>query len=248
LSLGEPDERAQIRRLTDQVWQITNPPVKPPPFPVTARDYAELRDAISPARLTTYLRHAHGNHRLALELYAGNVSAGAALFPILHANEVALRNAINRALESQFGAQWPYAEGFLRTLPRPERATFEANRARLEKKRRVAHLATGDVVSGQNFYFWVALLTARYEHRLWKAEFARSFPGAPPYVQRALVHATAEEIRVLRNRIAHHEPLLAYDLTGAHLRAVRMIRWISPGKAAWAAGRWPAPPNLQTRP
>jgi len=219
-------------------------PVKPPPFPVTARDYAELREAISPARLTTYLRHAGGNHRLALELYAGNVNAGAALQPILHANEVALRNTVNRAFESQFGVQWPYAEGFLRTMPRHERSTFEAGLRKLERTRRVARLATSDVVSGQTYYLWVSLLTARYDQRVWQHEFARSFPGAPPSVQRAVAHATAEEIRLLRNRIAHHEPLLAYDLSGAYMRAVRMIRWISPGKAAWAAHRWP-PPKLR---
>lgn len=217
------------------------PPVNPPEYALTAQDIAELREAISPARLRTYLRHAHGNSRLALELYARNMEEAAAMYPILHANEIALRNTVSRALEAQFGPQWPYSEGFLRSLPKHERINFETCRKKLEKTRGVSRLATGDGVAGQTYYFWVSLLTSRYDQRVWQREFARSFPGAPAPVERALVHATAEAIRVLRNRIAHHEPLLAYDLEGAHLRAVRMIRWISPRKAAWATRRWPGP-------
>jgi hypothetical protein len=220
------------------------PVVKPVQYPSTARELAALREAISPARLTTYMRHAHGNARQALELYAWNMRAAAALHPILHANEVALRNAVNRALESQFGAQWPYSQGFLRTLPAHERATFEGNRRKLEKTRGVQRLSTGDVVAGQTYYFWVSMLTSRFEQRVWQREFARSFPFAPPHIGRAVMHASAESIRLLRNRIAHHEPLLDYHLVGAYRRALTMIRWISPEKAAWAVGRWPAPETL----
>lgn len=223
-----------------------NPLVKPPQLPFTAREIAALREAISPARLTTYMRHAHGNARQALELYAWNMWAAAAMHPILHANEIALRNAVNRALESQFGVQWPYSQGFLRMLPAHERKNFESSRGKLEKMRRVQRLSTGEVVAGQTYYFWVSMLTSRFDQRVWQREFARSFHFAPARVNRAVVHASAERVRQLRNRIAHHEPLLGYHLAGAHRRAVAMIRWISPYKAAWAAGRWPPPEDPHT--
>src|SRR3954468_24302028 len=110
-----------------------DPPVNPPHFPARVADLAALREAISPARLSTYLRRTHGNARRALDLYAWNIRAGAALYPILQVNEVALRNAVNRALVSQFGPDWPYSQGFLRALPRPERETFEHCRRKLER-------------------------------------------------------------------------------------------------------------------
>ncbi|HEU4559832.1 MAG TPA: hypothetical protein VFS20_18415 [Longimicrobium sp.] len=162
------------------------------------------------------MRHAHGNARQALELYAWNMQAAAAMHPILHANEVALRNAVNRALESQFGVQWPYSQGFLRMLPAHERKNFESSRGKLENPQR--------------------------------APFARCFPFAPHRVDRAVVHASAERVRQLRNRIAHHEPLLGYHLPGAYRRAVAMIRWISPPKALWAASRWPPPDSPHAAP
>jgi hypothetical protein len=222
-------------------------PSPPAAFPATAAEIRALRDALSPARLTTYIRRAHGNTRRALDLYAWNVNAGAALYPILQVNEIALRNAIDRALVAQFGAQWPYASGFLRTLPRSEKETFESGRGRLERALRVPRASTGDIVATQTYGFWVMLLTSRFQRRIWNQEFARSFASAPPQVDRAVVHDRADEIRRLRNRIAHHEPLLNHDLPGAHQRAASMVRWISPALSQWANTRWPLDTNSLKR-
>jgi hypothetical protein len=205
---------------------------------LTAREALALRDAISPSRLTTYLRRAHRNVRLALDLYEWNVTVGAALYPILQTNEVTLRNAVERALSSQFGGAWPYAPGFLRSLPERDRAVFEAGVRRVERTLGVARAATGDVVANQTYWFWVNLLTSRFEQRIWSREFGRAFPYAPRGVDRAVLHGQADSLRRLRNRIAHHEPLLDVDVGGAYRRAAAMVRWISPEKAAWAESRW----------
>jgi hypothetical protein len=219
------------------------PGVKPR-FPETASDISALREAISPERLATYLKRAHSNVRRAFDLYAWNVQASAALYPVLQVNEIALRNAVNHALISQFGSAWPYSPGFLRTLPKIERETFEKGRRKLEAKLRMPRVSTGDVVAAQTYWFWVMLLTSRFETRIWKREFANSFPCAPSRIDRRIVHERAESIRLLRNRIAHYEPLLDYDLMGAYQRATGMVRWISPANADWAALRWPANSKL----
>jgi len=161
---------------------------------------------------------------------------------------VALRNAVNRALVSQFGEEWPYSQGFLRNLPRPERETFENSRKRLERNLRGARATTGDVVAAQTYWFWVVLMTARFEQRIWAREFAASFPSAPHRIDREIVYSRADAIRRLRNRIAHWEPLLDYDLVGAHQRAASMVRWISPATWTWAACRWPLARADLTRP
>jgi len=186
--------------------------------------------------------------RRALDLYAWNIRAGAALYPFLQVNEVALRNAVHRALVSQFGAEWPYSQGFLRALPRPERETFEHGRRKLERTLRMPRATTGDMVAAQTYWFWVALLTARFEQRVWTREFAASFPFAPPRISREIVQARADSIRRLRNRIAHWEPLLDYDLLGAHQRVASMVRWISPATETWAASRWPLARDFLRRP
>jgi hypothetical protein len=227
---------------------IANPSPLVEPTSLTVREIDALREAISPARLGTYVRHAQGNVRRALRLYAWNVRAAQVLFAVLNASEIALRNAVSRALGSQFGPEWPYAPGFLRTLPRPERDTFERSLRKLEKTRHAARLSTCDVVSAQTYDFWVAMLTSRFEERVWRAEFAHSFPVAPVNVDRAVVHGRAEAIRLLRNRIAHHEPLLRIDVAGAYRRPVSMVRWISPGKAEWTTAHWSLTVDLLIRP
>jgi hypothetical protein len=211
---------------------------------LSVSDLHALREAISPPRLGTYLRSTEYNSRRALKLYAWNMRAGAALLPVLQANEVTLRNAVSSALVSQFGEGWPYSQGFLRSLPKHDSATFVRERGRTEKRLGLREVSTGDVVASQTYWYWVALLTSRFEDRVWSREFRRCFPHAPPGVTRQVVHDRAETIRRLRNRIAHHEPLLSFDLLGAYNRAVAIVRWISPAKAAWVVREWPPTRDL----
>ena len=249
MSSGEPACAGANPKAPVLKMATLTPYVKAPAlFPLRAADLAALTAAISQARLSTYLRRTHGNARRALDLYAWNVRAGAALYPILQMNEIALRNAINRALVSQFGADWPYSQGFLRSLPRPDRETFENARRKLERSLKTTRASTGDVVAAQTYWFWVMLLNARFEQRIWSREFAASFPFAPPRIDRELVYGRTDAVRRLRNRIAHWEPLLDYDVRGAYQRAISMVRWISPATAAWAAARWPLPRDVLNRP
>jgi hypothetical protein len=49
-------------------------------------------------------------------------------------------------------------------------------------------------------------------------------------------------IRLLRNRIAHHEPILHWDLRKHHGAMLEVTGWLSPAAATWCAGvdRFPA--------
>jgi hypothetical protein len=40
-------------------------------------------------------------------------------------------------------------------------------------------------------------------------------------------------IRILRNRIAHHEPILSWNLRKHHDRMIELTGWLSPAAAAW---------------
>lgn len=216
----------------------------PSHHPGVAGRLRALEAAISAPRLSTDLRYAHHNVRLALELYEWNIRAAAGLLPILQVNEIALRNGVNRALVAAFGEDWPFSNGFVRALPRRDRDSFLDVRGRLERELQRRRVSTGDVVAAQSYWFWVSMLTRRFENRIWKRHFATAFPHAPARVGRETVHAMSDEIRKLRNRIAHHEPLMRYDLVGAYKRAISIVRWISPEMASWAEERWPPGSDL----
>lgn len=40
-------------------------------------------------------------------------------------------------------------------------------------------------------------------------------------------------IRTLRNRIAHHEPIIAWNLPDHHSKMLELIEWLSPAAAVW---------------
>jgi hypothetical protein len=228
--------------MTNPDPSVNPPDEKPRPrIPSTAAELRALQEVISSGRLSTYLRRTHFNARRALELYEWNVCAGAALYPILQVNEIALRNAVNAALVHTFGPSWPKSGGFLRALPGKERSVFDGEIRKLQNKLRGAPVSTGDVVAARTYWFWTFLCTARFQERLWNRAFTLAFPNAPPRMDREIVYRRADAVRRMRNRIAHHEPLLRFDLPGAYQpgivdRALDLARESAVGGGEMAPG------------
>jgi len=86
----------------------------------------------------------------------------------------------------------------------------------------------GGVISALTFSFWTTMLGPAYKtlwqtdlHRIGRREDGKDFSG--PLTQ----------IRLLRNRIAHHEPILAWNLPQHHASMVRMTFWLSSPAAGW---------------
>lgn len=206
----------------------------PPPASQTA-----VIDAISPARFATYLRYAGGVESRAWAAYAWNVRVSAAMLQLLVHAEVALRNAVSRALTGAFGANWPYAPAFEFTFSAVAAREYRDARAELEQRLKRSPLSTGDFVAGQTFVFWEGKLVRRYRERVWDKQFRRAFAGAAAGESYKDVHDEAEKVRKLRNRIAHHEPLLTVNLVDEYVRALTLISWTSQAKAAWVASEWP---------
>ena len=70
---------------------------------------------------------------------------------------------------------------------------------------------------------------------LWRPALRRAFPHRSP-LTRKQAHRPLNGLRKLRNRIAHHEPILARDLLGDHQRILDVTGWISPGVRTWIEG------------
>lgn len=197
-----------------------------------------VTDALSGARFGTYLRYANGSEARAWAAYAWNVRVCSELLQVLLHAEVALRNAVDRALSAAFSPTWPNDTAFLFTFSAKGQRDYLADLATLERRLRKAPLNTGDFIAGQTFVFWESILVSRYKDRVWKAQFARVFPGVSAETYKD-VHDAAEQLRKLRNRIAHHEPLLTIDVCAMYRVALQVIHWASPEKAAWVALEWP---------
>lgn len=170
----------------------------------------------------------------ALELYAWNAQIAAAFMHPLHICEVVVRNGVSDALEAVYGANWPWSPGFLRSLPNP-RVGYSMHKDLIAATR--GNPTTGKVIPELKFVFWQKMFTSRYDARLWGPHLSRVFPklpaGQPATGSRTALFVALEKIRALRNRIAHHEPIYARNLTEDFATIHDLIVWRSPETARW---------------
>ncbi len=205
-------------------------------MPFTSDELRDLPDVISAPRFATYLQATGNDRNQALALYEWNLTLSAAFIVPLQVCEVAVRNGVAEAIEKVHGATWPWSNGFLRSLPRPKRS-FDYNPEVDLRTVAARQPTTGKVVAEVKFAFWEQLFTAGQDSRIWNVHFRSSFPGAPISLgiaqARATAHGDLKAIRLLRNRIAHHEPIFTRNLADEYRRIHEMIAWRSPIAAAW---------------
>lgn len=205
-------------------------------MPFTPDESHELPLVISAPRFATYLQ-AMGNDRdQALALYEWNLDLSSALIVPLQVCEVAVRNGIAEAIENVHGANWPWNNGFIRSLPRPKRQ-FDYNPASDLTRCAASFPTTGKIVAELKFAFWENIFTRGQDGRIWNSHFRTCFPGAPADQSiaqcRAIAYNDLRSVRRLRNRIAHHEPIFTRNMADEYQRIHDMIAWRSPVAAAW---------------
>lgn len=171
---------------------------------------------LSAPRFNVYLEATAGDRRLALVLYEWNAAVSAAFQRDLAHLEVALRNAYDTAIVTNTAAGLPHwtADPY-RLFPVRWRAArdgtrIDANRsprAQIERAVRDAgpSAPTGKVIAELTFGFWRYLSTAAHHHPLWIPSLHTAFA---PGTSRPAVDRPVGQLHQMRNRIAHHEPLL----------------------------------------
>lgn len=220
-----------------------------PPF--SPDQLHHLPNALSAPRFATYLQARGGDRADALALYRWNIEVSSAFLVPLHVLEVTLRNAIVEAIEGVHGGTWPWSAGFIRSLPNPPAPNYSPTRdlrALCQK-----HQTAGKIIADLKFVFWEKMLTSRHQGRLWGNAFPVVFPNAPQVLggsaqNRADLRNDVEEIRKLRNRIAHHEPIFTRALHDDLDRMVRAVRWRCDTTADWLLGIDPVAPLLAKMP
>jgi hypothetical protein len=200
---------------------------------------AELRDlptVISAPRFATYLKAASNDRANALTLYQWNFQVSAALFIPLHMCEIAIRNGVAEALERVHGANWPWSNGFIQSLPIPK------NKYRYNAQNNLTDVGkiqstTGKVIAELNFAFWQQIFTSGQDNRLWTPHLRSVFPRIPSTVRIPDARHTAFQnlfaVRRLRNRIAHHEPIFSRNLKADYSVLRDMIGWRSSAAVSW---------------
>lgn len=189
-----------------------------------------IKSSLSIARIGTYENLIGGMAGLsqtekALKLYMWNAQVSAAFFVPLHICEVVTRNAVSDVLEKVYGPRWPWSVGFERSLPIPVRG-YQPKDDLINARR--YETTTGKVIPELKFVFWQKLLTGRFDNRLWDSHIFLAFPeaastGMSASQLRQELYDDLEVVRKLRNRIAHHEPIVNRNLLDDFSRVKRIL-------------------------
>lgn len=218
------------------------------------RFVAALIHAVSPVRMSRYEAYSGIGQPHFLDLYHYNMAISNELFFCLSFFEVVLPNRINWFFIRRYGADWPYADRLRNTLSSRHKTELEETCYRQQEIRQLHIVDAGMVVADLSFGFWVSLFAARYRVPFdWRPDgnLRQIFPNDTPGSLVAL-HADLDRLRSLRNRIAHHEPILHIDPPRLHATAMALLSAMCRDSAdfvaercrfsqVWAEGprRWP---------
>jgi len=188
---------------------------------------------LSASRLATYVR-ASGSLDAGVQLYQWNAAVAGALWEVLGHVEVVLRNALHDALTqrhqrlSRVGEWYDDPAGELE-----QHARDDVAKAVRRLRRAGAPVLPGKVIAELSFGFWRFLLARRYTASLWPA-LRPAFAYLPSADRRGLEEPVAR-LHLLRNRVAHHEPLIAEPLPARYADALLVAGAVDPGLQAWVA-------------
>jgi len=232
-----------------------------------------IEEAISTPRLSTYRSQASANDD-AWALYRWNIELAAAITPLAADLEITLRNTIHDRLTNYLGrSDWWASTSLLLDDITGEMLTNVVRKH--QKKITKGTVGPGKVVADTTLGVWVHLLgrgghsalgrTIDYETTLWRPALRFGFStgtftpsGRERRPTRADVHHRAALFQRLRNRVAHHEPILnGITAPGTSTRvplrevwdlSIELLRWISPDLADLHHSQARLPTTIRQKP
>jgi len=191
----------------------------------------EMEQTLSPERFARYHQWAAGDAQRALELYALNTQISEALYTPMQMLEVALRNRIHAVMEEVRHDRWFEDEKLLAL----ERQRGQVAKAVADVRGDSKEATPGRVVAALTFSFWTSMLSPDYEN-FWQTTLHRiAHREDGKGLRRKDFSGPLTPIRVIRNRIAHHEPIIHWNLSKHYEAMQRLIGWLSPAAAEWCS-------------
>jgi hypothetical protein len=195
-----------------------------------------FRATLSAARFSKYLKSCNGDARLGARLYHWNTLLSQSMYLPLQTWEVSLRNKLNGFLIWKYNAKWPYDDRALRTLTRDCSRRLEESKLRLDPQKRMVQVSTDAIVADLSAGFWVSLLTRSYDIPFaWRYNLPRVFPQLQKGRDRLAISEMCDRMLVLRNRVAHHEPIHHLDLQAIKGDLDELIASMCPAASQYAS-------------
>lgn len=190
-------------------------------------DLDALDSTLSKDRLHRYVRLGGGDRKKAVQFYEMNNLVSESLFGVIRGLEVPLRNSVHNIMTKEIGHPDWYDR--IKVLEHRELASISSAKAAIEKSAKP--VIPSRVISELSMGFWCGLTSKIYDASLWVPHLHKAFPHVK--IGRKAANKRLERIRLIRNRIAHHECILDYKLSNEYALVIEAIRWICPVTAEW---------------
>jgi hypothetical protein len=164
--------------------------------------------------------------RQAVHLYERNTALSEALYGLLQGLEVPVRNAMHEVLSTGLGRNDWYDFVAWRVAQQEQ-----IDNAKDGLRKKAKPVTPGGMVAELTFGFWVGLTGPKYSVDLWEQHLYKAFPNGK--LGRKQLNRRLESIRLLRNRVAHHEPILSRDLPKDVERILETIGWMDANTERW---------------
>lgn len=193
-----------------------------------AAHWAALR-TLAPDRFDAFRRAGDADELSAISRYVWNMAVCSALQPCFHSVEVTFRNQLHNALTTLHGPTWYDVPGL---LTGSEQAKVTEAKNTLSGKGRP--LDPGRVIAELHFGFWTRLYGSHHEQNIIRPTIQAVCPlyAGSRQLRRAVVATPLRNIRLLRNRVSHHEHVV-FDaqLPTYHRQMTDLIAWMNPQMA-----------------
>ncbi len=213
--------------------------------------FSNFQSIVSEARLQRYLSACEGNRSKAKTLYRYNIKVSLALFAVIGAFEIALRNAIDKAMRERFGKDW------LRDAILPAgifdvpqcRDHAKIIRSAYERLKRHNQYTHTNLLSKMEFGIWKYMFSSP-QFRATERILLKIFHNKPTssrtiQYNNAYIFNELDRINSMRNRIAHHEPICFTSasptvsteyIEQTYLRLTTLLNWLDIDAHAYLYG------------
>lgn len=228
LSQGQPGRQCKYKNRKQLSFNL----------PQKLMTYSDYKRAFSQPRLERFLLATKGDQQKALHLYKLNIQLSECLFGIMSIFEIVLRNHIDQYYRQYFkDNEWlknGCGQGGLFSHPSFIRSGFESRTKILTTIAQLGNHYTHDrLVAKLNFGFWTYMFTP-IQFRVGGQGLHRIYINRPKGTSQSQLFNELDEVRSLRNRIAHHEPVCfdnAHQIyTGrtktTHSYIIKHIEWL----------------------
>ena len=181
--------------------------------------------------LLEYYKWVGTNKNKAIALCTLNVDVSESLYPALYIFEVTLRNSINSSFVDYYGLDWHF-QGLVKYKLESVRKKVAPKKSKFKKHYTSESALNCEIVATMNLFYWTNILDPINSH-LWSEKGVKPIFSSNIGIDKSEIFIKANELRKLRNRIAHLKSIIQRNLRSNYEDCREILALLSKDALTW---------------